>query len=142
MERRKLFGSAVAVGMSGFVGGNTAAAAAQDDQGVINAVNSLKQSIQREFDSFDPGSAPSIARVRQVQRMHLESARQYPPFIEIGVGVWEDVYDWHVRYQRPIDARRLADGRYVITFMFTTLVLRPDQDPQYVSPAYDVLPRA
>jgi hypothetical protein len=142
MERRKLIGSAIAAGVTGLVVADAPEAAAQDDTGVINAVNSLKDSMQRQLNGFDPGASSSVVRVRQVQRMHLESARVYPAFMEVGFQVWEDLYDWHVRFQRTLDARRLADGRYVMTFMFTTIVLRPDQDPQYVSPAYDVLPRA
>ena len=30
-----------------------------------------------------------------------------------------------------------ADGRYVITFMFTTFLLRPDMPPDYVGPPFD-----
>ena len=30
-----------------------------------------------------------------------------------------------------------ADGRYVMAFMFTTLILRTDVDPSYVGPAFD-----
>jgi hypothetical protein len=32
---------------------------------------------------------------------------------------------------------RLPDGRYAMSFMFTTLVLRPEVDANYVGPAFD-----
>jgi hypothetical protein len=57
--------------------------------------------------------------------------------MEVGLGVWEDVYDWHVRYQQPLNATRLADGRYVLTFMFTNLILRPDLAVEYVGFGFD-----
>jgi hypothetical protein len=51
--------------------------------------------------------------------------------------VWEALYDWHVRYQQPLNVQRTADGRYVMAFMFTTLILRPDQAPDYIGPPFD-----
>jgi hypothetical protein len=53
------------------------------------------------------------------------------------LSVWEDVYDWHVRFHLPITAARLADGRYVLGFMFTNLLLRPDQALDYVGFGFD-----
>jgi hypothetical protein len=47
------------------------------------------------------------------------------------------VYDWHVRHQQPITATRTADGRYVMTVMFTTLILRPEQAGSYVGYGFD-----
>ena len=51
--------------------------------------------------------------------------------------MWENVYDWHVRHQQPIAATRTADGRYVMTVMFTTLILRPDQVNGYIGYGFD-----
>jgi len=73
--------------------------------------------------------------------MHLAATQRYPAFLEVGIEVWDHIYDWHVKHRQPLDARLLADGRYAMTFTFTTLVLRPDQSPDYVSVPYDVLPR-
>ena len=60
-----------------------------------------------------------------------------PASISACVTVWDAVYDWSVRYQQPINILRRDDGRYTMTFMFTTLVLRPDQPDDYVSFGYD-----
>ena len=125
MDRRKLLGSAVVAGVTGLVVPEAAPAAAAQTARVI-----------------DSGLDPAVARVREAQRRHLQATRQYPAVIEVGVDVWEHVYDWFVRYLQPNDARRLADGCYAMTFMFTTLLLRPDQAPDYVSPPYDTVPLA
>jgi hypothetical protein len=55
----------------------------------------------------------------------------------VGLSVWEDVYDWHVRVQQPLSVSRLTDGRYALAFMFTQLVLRHEMAANYVGPGYD-----
>jgi hypothetical protein len=67
----------------------------------------------------------------------MQATRKYPDFLEIGLDVWDNVYDWHVAFQQPANLSRLTDGRYVMTFTFTTLILRPDQDPGFVGFAFD-----
>ena len=57
--------------------------------------------------------------------------------MEVGSDVWESLYDWHVRHQQPMTAARTADGRYVMTVMFTTVILRPDQATNYVGYGFD-----
>ena len=56
------------------------------------------------------------------------ATRKYPDFLEIGLDVWDNIWDWHVVYQQPLNVTRVADGRYAMSFMFTTLLLRPDQN--------------
>jgi hypothetical protein len=58
--------------------------------------------------------------------------------MEVGIGVWENVYDWHVRHQQPLNLARLGDGRYAMTVMQTTLILRTDQTESYVGYGFDV----
>jgi len=65
------------------------------------------------------------------------ATRKYPDFIEIGLDVWDNVYDWHVAYQQALSVQRLADGRYGMAFMFTTLLLRSDLNPEFVGYPFD-----
>ena len=51
--------------------------------------------------------------------------------------MWERLYDWHVRWQQPLNLSRLPDGQYGMTFMLTTLVLRPNMQASYIGPGYD-----
>jgi hypothetical protein len=141
IERRGLIGSAVAAGVAGFAAGGASPAEAADDGKVAAAVEGLRRSFERQFDSTELGPSPYISKIRQVQRTHLMAAQRYPAFIEVGIDTWEHVYDWHVKHLQQIQARQLADGRYAMTFMFTTLLLRPDLAPEYVGPPYDVAPR-
>jgi hypothetical protein len=84
---------------------------------------------------------PSVAHgilveVRRQFGIFLKSNQKYPDFCEIGPAVFTDVYDWHVRYQQPIEVSRV-DNRTAIRFMFTWLILRPEQADLYVGIPFD-----
>jgi hypothetical protein len=97
------------------------------------AVDRVRVLLQRVFEE----PFPELAEIRQQQKIFLKASHKYPEFIEVGIDVWERVSDWHVRHQLPLNVVRRDDGRYSIAFMFTTLVLRPDQADAYVSFGYD-----
>jgi hypothetical protein len=119
-------------------------ASQQNDDGAQEAaaIDRLRQFLEQQADGCELGACAQVSRLRTVQRSHLASTQHYPAFIEVGIEVWERIYDWHVKHQQRLDARRLGDGRYAMTFMFTTLLLRADQPVDYVGPPYDVEPRA
>lgn len=134
MERRNVVGGALAAGFGALMTPVPAAAAQDgDDALVAGAVNEVRNAIDR----LHVGAWGRVNQVREQQRIWLRANHRYPDFIEIGVGVWESLYDWHVRYQQPLNVQRTADGRYVMAFMFTTLILRPDQAPDYLGPPFD-----
>jgi hypothetical protein len=140
VERREMLGGGLLAGLAGAI--TTASTGAAGDAAVedtseaaAGAVDRLRASLEREAT---PGTvSPSVAAIRQQQRTYIRSHDKYPDFIEVGLGVWEDIYDWHVRYRMPITAARLADGRYVLGFMFTNLILRPDQALDFVGFGFD-----
>ena len=137
--RRKVLGSSLLAGMTGALATSAAAAepavAEDTSQAAATAIDRLRSTLERQGT---PASVvASIGQIRQQQRIFLRAQNKYPDFIEVGLAVWEDVYDWHVRYQQPINASRLPDGRYVLSFMFTNLTLRPDQAVEYVGFGFD-----
>ena len=134
VERRNLMGGGLAAGFAALVAGGEAEAAEQSDgTAVASAVGTVRDAINNLYS----GSWGRVNQVREQQRIWLRANHRYPDFIEIGLNVWDGLYDWHVRYQQPINMTRAADGRYLIAFMFTTFILRPDQDPNYVGPPFD-----
>jgi hypothetical protein len=42
-----------------------------------------------------------------------------------------------VVFEQPLNVTRLGDGRYAMAFMFTTLLLRPEVAPNFVSYPFD-----
>jgi hypothetical protein len=137
VERRNLMGGGLAAGLAALVAGDEAEAAPQRDAGdslqVSREIDELRQSIE----ALSRGPWARVYQIRAQQQIWLRANHKYPDFIEIGFNVWDGLYDWHVRYQQPINVTRSADGRYLMAFTFTTLVLRPDQDPDYVGPPFD-----
>jgi hypothetical protein len=134
MERRNLVGGGMLATAAALIGGAEQASAKQaDDSGAVaRAVENLRATLVRTL-----AVSPELDRIREQQRVFLKSNQKFPDFLEVGIDVWENVYDWHVRHQQPIAATRTADGRYVMTVMFTTLILRPDQVNGYIGYGFD-----
>jgi hypothetical protein len=136
MERRNVIGGALVASLSGLAGADTAEAAAQrDDSSVALAIDNLYKLFDREFD-VSPAAVQLVSLVRQQQRTFLRANQKYPDFIDVGIDVWESVYNWHVKHRQPIEASRLGDGRYILTFMFTKLLMRTDLAPDFIGVGY------
>jgi hypothetical protein len=135
MERREVVGGGL-FGLTALLGAGGGAAQATpraDNQEVVRAIDELRGVLESRL-------APpfiELTEIRQQQRMFLKASQKFPEFIEIGINIWDRLYDWHVRHQQPLNIGRRDDGRYAMTFMFTTLVLRPEQSENYVGFAYD-----
>ena len=78
-----------------------------------------------------------VSKLRGDMEQFLRANTKFPDFIEVGVGVFIEVYDWHIKHRQQLAVTRQNDGRYAMQFMFTTLILRPEQDRAYVGVAYD-----
>jgi hypothetical protein len=134
MERRNLVGGGMLASAAALLGvaEPAAAAAADESAAAARAIESLRAALERHF-----AVSSELARIREQQRIFLKANQKFPDFIEVSIDVWESVYDWHVRHQQPIAATRTADGRYVMTVMFTTLILRPEQVNGYIGYGFD-----
>ena len=85
-----------------------------------------------------PGlNAGAIGRIRDRLTTHLRAAGKFPEFLEIGTSLFYDVYDWHVRHGQQIQITRIADQRFAIQFMFTQLIVRWEQDANYLGTPFD-----
>ena len=142
VERRAVVGGGLVAGLTALMGESSAAAApapavTDDAQQISGSIDQLRKTFEGQFDQSYAALWRGIGRVRQQQRQWLRSTQKYPDFLDIGVDVWDNVYDWHVAHQQPVSMGRAADGRYTMMFMFTTLVLRPEQAPDYVGFPFD-----
>ena len=64
-----------------------------DDAIVARALYDLNDTLRRTLDT-----SRELVRIREQQRTYLRAAQKFPDFIEVGIAVWESVYDWHVRH--------------------------------------------
>jgi len=141
MNRRLAIRSGLLVGLgsTALAAPSVAAAGGQegDQQAVASALHDIDNTLQRQAEENRNAHWRVVRQVQEQQRIFLKASHRYPEFIEVGVRVWEALVEWHVREQQTLNVTRVADGRYVMSFMFTTVLLRPDLDDNYVSTAYD-----
>jgi hypothetical protein len=76
-------------------------------------------------------------KVRGPMETFFRTTQKFPDFIDVGYNVFMDVYDWHVKNNQQLVITRGPDGRYWLQFMFTTLIMRAEQDPNYIGIPYD-----
>ena len=70
------------------------------------------------------------------QREWRKSSKM-PDIIEVGVNVWFNVYDWHIKWQQPINMGRDAGNRRTIALFETLVVLQLDSPPNFIGQPYD-----
>jgi|SRR5687768_17297624 len=137
MDRRHLVSGGLLAGLAGAFGFPSAAAAAQrrgdePDDRTATAVDELRKVVDRGLQV-----SPELARIREQQRIFMRANQKFPDYIEVGIGVWESVYDWHVRRQRNVVIGRTTDGRYTMAVVETLLLLRPEQAETFVGFGFD-----
>jgi hypothetical protein len=158
MERRSLVNGGLVAGVAALVAPHRADAARADaaradaaradaaagggDDGTTNAVHRLQNSVEHMFQTAANAPWSALERIRKHQHDWLKSQQKYPDFIEVGLAVWDGLHDWHVRYQHPMSITRLDDGRYAMAFMFTTVLLRPDMQTDWIGYPFDLERRA
>ena len=99
---------------------------------ISRAVRSVRDEIERQYTFWE------IAAVREPLRTFLRANGKYPDSIEVGIDVWQQVYDWHVRFQQPIALGRTAEGRYTILLLATNVVMRTDMAAGFIGVPYDI----
>ena len=141
MNRRAAIQSGLlgGLGSAALAAPSTAAAAGGDDgdqRMVAAALRDIESTLKRQAENSN-AHWNVVRRVQEQQRTFLKASHRYPEFIEVGSRAWDALIEWHVREQQTLNVTRVADGRYVMSFSFTTVLLRPDLDDNYVSFGYD-----
>ena len=143
VKRRELLSGGILGGLMGVFGASSSPADAaepaaqrqsqdEDFHEIVAALDKLRQQIadQRTFAEIGP--------IRDAQRNFLRTNQKMPDFIEVGANHWFQLYDWHVRWQQPLNLGRDGQGRYTILFMGTTVIMRPENQDNYLSAPYDI----
>ena len=139
VRRREMVGGGLLAAVAALMLPAPAKAAQQRDradESIAEAIDKLRAEIVKAQEC-GVGPCQAVASIRLQQNNFLKANQKFPDFIDAGVEVWEAVYDWHVKNNQPINATRLPDGRYGMAFMFTTVVLRPENTPNFISFGYD-----
>jgi hypothetical protein len=144
VARRKMIAGGLVAGLVGAVMPPTAdagAGAAADATTAADENTALLQQIYNELQLHRPTcgtvSCVSLDNIRRQQHTYLRAHGRYPDFIDVGLGAWEDLYSWHIKYQVPVKIGLRADGFYSMPFHLTTIVLKANMQNDYVGAAYD-----
>jgi hypothetical protein len=135
MNRRSLINGTLFSGFAALAPDQQSRSSSQgntDDAVVAKAIDDLNATLRHTAET-----SSELARIREQQRIFLKANQKFPDFIEIGIGVWESLFDWHVRHQQPLSVARNAEGRYTMSVTFSTLVLRPEMAENYVGIGMD-----
>jgi hypothetical protein len=99
-------------------------------------LNELKVTVEQALrgNSMNYGN---VGQVKSAIEKYAKTSGKFPEYCEVGLSVFHDVYDWHVRHQQQIQITRIADQRMAIQFMFTQLILRWENVETYVGTPYD-----
>jgi hypothetical protein len=104
---------------------------------VVSELRSIKSEMQVLTADTAMASAPLVAKLRDQMTLYLRASGKYPDCIDVGSGVFYQLYDWHVKHTQPLVVGRQPDGRYALQFMFTRFILRPESEASYIGQAYD-----
>jgi hypothetical protein len=120
----------------------SAAEMQQDVQALKEGFKSLGDSVDGLKSAVDQGLRGNsmnygyVGSVKDKIYRFAKLSGKFPDYCDIGLDVFYDVYDWHVRHQQQIQVTRIADQRLMIVFMFTQLILRWENDGNYVGTPY------
>ena len=134
----------VTAGVLGTLATGTAdAGQGQSDAQLSASVRSLEDKLQELKLTVEQGlrgnsmNYGNVGQVKTVIQKYAKVSGKFPDWCEVGLDVFYDVYDWHVRHQQQIQITRIADQRLAIQFMFTQLILRWENVETYVGTPYD-----
>ena len=131
LTRRRVLFSVTGAGVLHEATAEGAQRAAETTEVERQSLEALKEIARHLGTLQDPAI---ITTIREAQRQFLRANQRYPEYIEVGISVWEQMYDWHIHTQQPLSLVRLADGRYGMATLMSTLVLTVGAAASYVGP--------
>ena len=133
----------IAGGVVGSLAGASVPQAEQQQPEMVGALRQIEEHLEDLKGSFERAFNTNslafgfIAKLREVFEQFLRSNGKFPDFCDVGAAVFYDVYDWHIRNRQQLVVLKQADNRYTIQFMFTTLILKFENQTNFVGYPYD-----
>jgi hypothetical protein len=113
------------------------------DNGALRRIADKTSEIDETLDGLARGITSNslafghVPRLRDIYTTYLRIHGKFPDFCDVGTDVFYDIYDWHIKNRQPVPVKRPPSGPMSITFMYTELIVRIDQDPNYFGVPYD-----
>jgi hypothetical protein len=130
LTRRDLF-------LSGAFASSLRPAAQTSSSSDSAAIAKVLTDIRDTLQSFKhAGFTQDMTEIRQRQQAHFKINQKLPDFIDVGLLVWERLYDWHLDNKVPLKVTRVGD-RFEMEMMLITVVLRHDIADNQIGLPYD-----
>jgi len=109
-----------------------------------NDVLILRDSLNKVIDSLDDikksiddlrgntMNAGYLGAIKIKLETWVRTTGKFPEFWDVGISVFLEIYDWHIRQKQEIKISRIAEQRMAIQWMFTQYVLRWENDTNYI----------
>ena len=104
---------------------------------IDESIDELKTTMEKALMGNPPRNG-CLEDVNAKIAYYLITTGRAPAYCDVGLTVFYDVYDWHVRNRQPIRISRIAEQRMAIQYKFTQLVLRWELAPLYVGTPFDL----
>ncbi len=142
VTRRSLFGGGLLAGLTATVlpiGRDDAPLEGQGprDEALAKAVEDVRDELRARLRGCGPYTCGAMEQIRANQKAFLKTSAKFPDFIDVGADVWAAAWDWHIKNQQQLTVGRQDNGRYTMSFMLSTLVLRPDMSDSYIGLGYE-----
>lgn len=111
------------------------AAAAQNER----ELKELRQEVGeiRSILMANPVATTTVRTLRERQRQFFRVNQRFPECIDVGINIWEQMQDWHIRNLRPLNMNRGGDGFWQMDFIMTVLVLKHALGDNEIGQPYD-----
>ena len=143
ISRRELLTAGMATGLTPEPRLSAAAPAGSQSQSEIDVLREIARNLQGVDRTVAQAWLSNsvtfglVSKLRSTYETYFRTNQKFPDFVEIGIGVFMDVYDWHIKNRQQLQITRGPDGRYWMQFMFTSLILRAEHEPNYIGIPYD-----
>jgi hypothetical protein len=132
LARRELIAGGAGIHMAG---GNAAAAQRDRDRDLDQVLEEV-QGI-RSLLTANPVLTPAVTTLRDRQRQFFRLNQRFPECIDVGIRIWEQMQDWHIRNLRPLNINRAGDGRWQMDFILSVIVLKHELPETEIGQPYD-----
>jgi hypothetical protein len=133
LSRRELIAGGAAAHMAR---GDAAAAQRGSDDETAPQLRSIRDVLDAIRGQYTV-TTPAVNQLRDRQRQFFRLNQRFPECIDVGIRIWEQMQDWHIRHLRPLNINRAGDGRWQMDFIMTVIVLKHELPENEVGQPYD-----
>jgi hypothetical protein len=133
LSRRELIAGGAAVHVAR---GDAAAAQRGSDDETAPQLRSIRDVLDAIRGQYTV-TTPAVNQLRDRQRQFFRINQRFPECIDVGIRIWEQMQDWHIRHLRPLNINRAGDGRWQMDFIMTVIVLKHELPENEVGQPYD-----